>query len=152
MMNTLFGMMFRDRQWADHTSVFGYPRVPGTTNEMLLTVHSGQVVNPGHTIGEVKIETGEVVNPSAEAYPDRKKVFLFSATARPGNSGGPIVQGDGRVIGLVVEDSADTTTFGAQTTAGPATTTFYRGIPASEVTRELTKLGFGHLAQWENWH
>lgn len=151
-MNTLLGMMFRDPQWADHTLVFGYPRVPGTTDDMLLTVHSGKVVNPGHAIGEVKVEDGEVVNPAAEAYPDRKKVFLFSATARPGNSGGPIVANDGRVIGLVVEDAADTASSEADDTGGPTSTPFYRGIPASEVVRELKKLGFEHLVQWEEWN
>jgi S1-C subfamily serine protease len=69
----LAGMAFRDPDWADEVYVFGYPRVPMTA-DMAITV-----------------QRGEVVNPSAETIPDGQKIFLYSAIARPGNSGGPIV-------------------------------------------------------------
>lgn len=69
----------------------------------------------------------------------RQKIFLYSAIARSGNSGGPIVAQDGRVIGLVVEDSAESTS----NDAGPGTAPFYRGIPSSKVIRALDDLGFG---------
>ncbi|MGV0748055.1 S1 family peptidase [Mycolicibacter minnesotensis] len=117
----LAGMAFRDPEWADEVYVFGYPRVPMTA-EMALTV-----------------QRGEVVNPAAETIPDRHKIFLYSAIARPGNSGGPVVAQDGRVIGLVVEDSAES----SSTDAGPAAAPFYRGIPSSEVVRALEDLGHG---------
>lgn len=119
------GMAFRDPDWADEVYVFGYPRVPMTA-DMAITV-----------------QRGEVVNPAAEAIPDRQKIFLYSAIARPGNSGGPIVAQDGRVIGLVVEDSAES----SSTDAGPSAAPFYRGIPSSEVVRALNHLGFGGLIE-----
>lgn len=87
----LGGMAFRDPDWADEVYVFGYPSVPMTA-EMAITV-----------------QRGEIVNPTTTTIPDRHKIFLYSAIARPGNSGGPIVAQDGRVIGLVVEDSAPST-------------------------------------------
>jgi S1-C subfamily serine protease len=65
----LGGMAFRDPDWADELYVFGYPRVPMTA-EMAITV-----------------QRGEVVNPAATTIPDRQKIFLYSAIARPGNSG-----------------------------------------------------------------
>jgi S1-C subfamily serine protease len=120
-------MAFRDPDWADEVYVFGYPRVPMTA-EMALTV-----------------QRGEVVNPAAETIPDRQKIFLYSAIARPGNSGGPIVAQDGRVIGLVVEDSAEA----PSTDAGPTAAPFYRGIPSSEVIRAMDDLGFGGIVEMD---
>jgi hypothetical protein len=151
----LAGMAFRDPAWADDVYLFGYPHVPMLA-EMVITVQRGEVVNP------------ESETPAGGGLP-RQKTFLYSAIARPGNSGGPIVAHDGRVIGLVVEDSSPTTRAGAPgyEPPPPATTedridrlereveelttkvrapSFYRGIPSSEVIRALDELGFGGLA------
>ena len=92
------GMVFREPRWADEVFVFGYPRVPMTA-EMAISVQRGEVVNLARST-DYAVQRGEVVNPATESIPDRDKVFLFSAITRPGNSGGPIVAGDGRVIGL----------------------------------------------------
>lgn len=99
---SLPGMVFRDPAWADEVYLLGYPRVPWMVGS------------------DITLQRGEVVNPRAEAppvrekdsdpweVPERTKMFLYSAIARPGNSGGPIVAHDGRVIGIVVEDSMAT--------------------------------------------
>ncbi|MDM4141919.1 serine protease [Mycobacterium sp. FLAC0960] len=126
-MPRLAGMAFRDPEWDDDVYVFGYPRVPMTT-EMGITV-----------------QRGPVVNPAATTIPDQQKIFLYSAIARPGNSGGPIVAQDGRVIGIVVEDSAER----SSTDSEPAGAPFYRGIPSSEVIRALDEMGFGGLIQMD---
>lgn len=86
------GMVFRNPQLADELYTFGYPNVAGTVDEPI-TVQPGRVVNPS------------AVAPAIGGEPEHE-IFLFSAVARPGNSGGPIVAGDGRVIGIVVEDAA----------------------------------------------
>jgi hypothetical protein len=128
------GMAFREPKWHDDVYVFGYPYVPGLTER------------------PITVERGQVVNPSAEAaavggYP-RQATFLTSAIARPGNSGGPIVAQDGRVIGLVVENSreADST---ARDSKSPDSPPFYRGIPAGEVVRAIEYLGFTDIATLE---
>jgi Trypsin-like peptidase domain len=130
----LAGMVFRDPRWQDDVFVFGYPYVPGLTER------------------PITVERGQVVNPRAEAagiggYP-RQPTFLTSAIARPGNSGGPIVAQDGRVIGLVVENSRE-----ADSTAGdsksPDSPPFYRGIPAGEVVCAIEYLGFTGIATLE---
>ncbi|WP_067498963.1 S1 family peptidase [Nocardia ignorata] len=123
------GTVFRDPHWADETYVFGYPRVPMTA-EMAITV-----------------QRGEVVNPKTETMPRRDPIFLYSAIARPGNSGGPIVAGDGRVIGMVVEDCSETQSSDGTPSAAP----FYRGIPSSEIFRALDDLGLVGLARFESW-
>lgn len=145
----IVGMAFRDPAWADEVYLFGYPHVPMIAG-MALTVQRGEVVNP-------LVET-----PATDGH-DRQKTFLYSAIARPGNSGGPIVAHDGRVIGLVVEDSAPAATAGepsddedridrlerevADLKAKAFAPAFYRGIPSSEIIRALGDLGFGGLAK-----
>jgi hypothetical protein len=158
-MPRLPGMAFRDPAWADDVCLFGYPRV-----QMIAGM-------------EITVQRGEVVKPTAETPRDgdlpRQKTFLYSAIARPGNSGGPIVAQDGRVIGLVVEDSAPTTRAGAPAYEDPTPVTpeeriarleaeleelkakvrapsFYRGIPSSEVIKALNDLGFGGLAKLDD--
>lgn len=130
------GMAFREPRWHDDVYVFGYPYVPGLT-ERPITVERGQVVNP---LTEAAAVGG---------YP-RQPTFLTSAIARPGNSGGPIVAQDGRVVGLVVESGRD-----ARSTAGdvdpesPDAPPFYRGIPAGEVVRAIEDLGFTGIVTLE---
>ena len=152
-MTPLEGMMFRDPEWADETYVFGYPRVPSTA-EMDITVQHGKVANPSP---DLMVYRGEVVNPSAEAMlPSRPKIFLYSAITRPGNSGGPIVADDGRVIGLVVEDSTEPESSDPEAISGGnllSSGQFYRGIPTSEVVRALRKINpdYGELVRVEDW-
>lgn len=155
----LLGMAFRDPAWSDDVYLFGYPHVPMIAGTAI-TVQRGEVVNPA-------AET-----PAGGGLP-RGKTFLYSAIARPGNSGGPIVAHDGRVIGLVVEDSSGTTRAQAADYEPPPATTpeerierlegdveelkakvrapsFYRGIPSGEVIRALNDLGFGGLARLDD--
>jgi S1-C subfamily serine protease len=154
---TLTGMTFRDPTWADETYVFGYPHVPMTAESV------------------ITVQRGEVVNPSTPTMPNRHPVFLYSATARPGNSGGPIVAGDGRVIGLVVEDTLLTGSAGAvdREQGRPRSSderlddldrrvtdleertrvsAFYRGIPSSEIVRAVKGLSLpSDLIRVETW-
>lgn len=53
----------------------------------------------------------------------------------------------GRVIGLVVEDSAEAPSTGTRQTAAP----FYRGIPSSEVIRAIDELDFGGIVEMDTW-
>jgi len=66
-------------------------------------------------------------------------------------SGGPIVAADGRVIGLVVEDSAETASFGVGAiSSGPEGFPFFRGIPSSEVNHALEHFKLAELLTFED--
>ncbi len=87
------------------------------------------------------VQRGEVVNPSISGM-HGQTLFLYSAIARPGNSGGPIVASDGRVLGLVTQELLD---------PGRPQWPFFAGVPAGEVSRAAQELGFPDLLSIETW-
>lgn len=115
----LEGMKFREPLWGDETLIFGYPPVPTVRDDAPLVVQRGEVVNPKVT--------------SYEGY----SYFLYSAITRPGNSGGPIVAQDGRVLGLVAHEVSDV--------SRPAEAPFFRGIPTSTLRTALAEFELEHL-------
>ncbi|WP_083880824.1 S1 family peptidase [Nocardia araoensis] len=118
------GMAWRAPEWADETYVFGYPPVP-TAASAYLTVQRGDVVNP------------------AMVAQDGTSYSLYSAITRPGNSGGPIVAHDGRVIGLVAREAFDR--------GRPNAAPFYCAIPTGELVKALNEIGFDDLLCVEDW-
>lgn len=118
------GLTFREPEWADRVTLLGYPPVP-TAWEATLTVQSGEVVNPN-----VAVFTGGTH-------------FLFSAIARPGNSGGPILAADGRVLGIVTREFANE--------GDKQTHPFYAGLPTGLLQEALTDLGYPAVLPIETW-
>lgn len=131
-LNYLAGLAFRDPVWGDEAYVLGYPPVP-TADDIYIAAQQGGVVDPGSP--RLRVPTGQVVAPSMTTYTSDARFFLYSTISRPGNSGGPIVAQDGRVIGIVAHRPYDS---GKTTDAS-----FYRGIPTSEIIRALTDMSEG---------
>jgi S1-C subfamily serine protease len=69
-------------------------------------------------------QRGEVTVPDLTTY-DHRRLFLYSAVARLGNSGGPVLSLSGHVIGLV----SDSLHHQSQ----PNSTGFYAGIPTAQI-------------------
>lgn len=118
------GLTFRDPEWADRVMVMGFPPVPTT-----LAAH-------------LTVQTGEVVNPSVGTIGDGEW-FLYSAVARPGNSGGPIIAADGRVLGLVTREFSDE--------AKRAGSPFFAGVPTSTIADAFKEGSLSGLLPIEEW-
>jgi S1-C subfamily serine protease len=121
---TLGGLTFREPTWTDRVTIYGFPRVP-LSQQADLIVQAGEIVNPA-------IKTLHGVD-----------LFLYSAIARPGNSGGPIVGSDGRVLGIVTEQlNCDE--------PGPASTPFFAGISTRIIVAALADLNLEDLVTVED--
>ena len=77
------------------------------------------------------MQRGEVTSTQVTLL-DGREVFLYSAAARPGNSGGPVLSHSGHVLGIVTEQLADD----GLKQALP----FYAGISAATISTALTDI------------
>lgn len=107
------GIGFRDPLISEGLFTLGYPRIPLST-EPSLVMQRGEVTSP-----EVTMFSGD-------------KVFLYSAVARPGNSGGPIISESGHVVGIVTESLEENTTQSGMP--------FHAGIKTSELMSAVAEL------------
>ncbi len=117
------GINFRDPHIAERVYTFGYPRVPLSV-EVALVMQGGEV-----SVERVTSFTKE-------------DLFLFSAIARPGNSGGPILSEDGHVVGIVTKELSEN---------DPLKQPFHAGISASTLDRAIKELGCGVDFPIETW-
>jgi hypothetical protein len=118
------GLVSRDPTWSDVVYLLGFPPIPTSAN------------------AELTVQRGEVVNPSISTYLGTE-LFLYSAVARPGNSGGPIIGADGRLHGLVTQELL----LDAEHVPQP----FYAGLPPRVIHECLADLRLSHLVETERW-
>ena len=108
---------------------FGYPRIPcalpGKSGNSPLIVQGGEVTN------------------SAVTMFGAADLFLYSAIARPGNSGGAIVSDDGYVVGITTD--ATEGRYGEEPPSSP----HYAGIPAHVIDRAIDDMNLGIRLPYE---
>lgn len=84
-LNVPLGLSFSPPTIAQSVLSLGYPKIPFVREAALI------------------MQKGEVTNEFATTL-DGHCVFLYSAIARPGNSGGPVVSTDGHIVGMSMQD------------------------------------------------
>lgn len=107
------GLAFRDPLVAEPVFTLGYPRVP-LSREAAMVMQRGEVTTP-----KVTLLGGQ-------------KVFVYSAVARPGNSGGPVVSATGHVLGIVTEELVEE--------SPQFRMPFHAGIRTSDIVRALVDI------------
>lgn len=103
---------FRDPVIGERLFLLGYPPVPMSCEAPLI------------------LQGGEIVNESV-ADIRQQKTFLYSAIARPGNSGGPVISHSGHILGIVTEDRLN---------PDQPHALFYAGISTSTIVSALAEL------------
>ena len=82
------------------------------------------------------MQPGAVTNESVTSL-SGDELFLYSAISRPGNSGGPVMSGEGYLVGLSVLDAT------GQYRPDEAFSPHYVGIPAQVVVKAVEDLCLG---------
>lgn len=104
---------FRDPIITETVFTLGFPRIPLSLKPALI------------------MQRGDVTNPDITLF-DKATVFLYSAIARPGNSGGPIISESGHVVGIVTKELSEQ----SQSSSMP----FHAGIKTSEIIQAIKDL------------
>lgn len=120
------GLSFLPPRIAQPVVTLGYPKIPFAQKAALT------------------IQRGEVTNESIITL-DGHRVFLYSAIARPGNSGGPIISSDGHVVGIAMQNLS-------QDDRDNAFSPHYAGIPSDEIAGVLDDLGIDVQIPFEDFN
>jgi S1-C subfamily serine protease len=115
---------FRSAQVLERVVNLGYPLVPRSI-ESTLIVHTGEIC------GQTKIDYGKI------------DVDLFTSFSRPGNSGGPLLSMDGRIIGIVTQSLEIEVENGL-------VLPFFASVPSRDIQKVAIKLLNKPLA-WEDY-
>ena len=120
------GILLQTPVVAQTVYTLGYPKLPGLRD------------------ASVTMQQGAVTNESVTSL-NGESLFLFSAIARPGNSGGPVMSDDGYVVGLSIVDTA------GQYHGENAFSPHYAGIPAQVLVKAVEDLNLDIQLPFENY-
>ena len=126
------GLLFLTPEVSQKVYRFGYSRVPCS-----IPMEGGE--------SPMVMQSGEVTNQSLTVF-GNQELFLYSAVARPGDSGGPIVSEDGYVVGMTTELSDGRIERGKRE---EVFSPHYAGIPADVIARAVDDLDLGVRIPYE---
>jgi S1-C subfamily serine protease len=115
---------FREPNFLDPIFTAGYPIVPQSKDAFLVT------------------QRGEVTTPRMTNF-ENQQLFLYSAIARPGNSGGPVFTDTGHVVGIVSES--------LYYQSDIPTSSFYAGVSTSQIILAVQELALDVTIQLEDY-
>ena len=120
------GILLQAPVVAQTVYTLGYPKLPGLRD------------------ASVTMQQGAVTNESVTSLAG-DSLFVYSAIARPGNSGGPVMSEDGYVVGLSIVDAI------GQYVDEDAFSPHYAGIPAQALAKAVEDLGLGFQLPFESY-
>ena len=120
------GILLQGPVVAQTVYTLGYPKLPGLRD------------------ASVTMQQGAVTNESVTSLAG-ESLFLYSAIARPGNSGGLVMSEDGFLVGLSNVDAT------GQYVAEDAFSPHYAGIPAQVLVKAVEDLGLGIQLPFEKY-
>ena len=120
------GILLQAPVVAQTVYTLGYPKLPGLRD------------------ASVTMQQGAVTNESVTSLAG-ESLFLYSAIARPGNSGGPVMSEDGYVVGLSIVDAI------GEYVDENAFSPHYAGIPAPVLVKAVDDIGLGIHLPFENY-
>ena len=119
----------RDSKLLEPIVIAGYPTIPRSL-EPCYTLQTGEI--SGH------------IQKTMDSYP----MDLFSAIARPGNSGGPVLGLDGCITGIVTRSLERQ----QEESDAMAVLPFFASVPACEISRCINEISDGGIdVPWENY-
>lgn len=122
-------LAFRDSALLEPVVIAGYPTIPRS-------------LGPCYTL-----QKGEISGHLQETM-DRYPMDLFSAIARPGNSGGPVLAEDGCIVGIVTRSLERQQEESDAMSVFP----FFASVPSHVVHRCVLELSEGSIdIKWENY-
>ena len=123
---TVSGVLLQAPVVAQTVYTLGYPKLPGLRD------------------ASVTMQQGTVTNESVTSL-SGERLFLYSAIARPGNSGGPVISEDGYVVGLSAMNAI------GKYDNEDAFSPHYAGIPAQVLVRAVADLDLGIQLPFESY-
>jgi hypothetical protein len=121
-------LAFRSATILERVLVAGFPTVPTATGEL------------------ATFQTGEICQVGVETM-WKQRLDLFSAIARPGNSGGPVVSSEGNVLGIVTQSLERDREAADPMRPLP----FFAAVPAAQI-RDSFKSLTGADLPWEDYN
>ncbi|MXX72047.1 MAG: trypsin-like peptidase domain-containing protein [Gemmatimonadetes bacterium] len=128
-LHAVAGLAFLEPFVTQTVYTFGYPRIP-----CALPTEDGN--------SPLVVQRGEVTA-SAVSMIGTADLFLYSAIARPGNSGGALVSDEGYVVGMATD-----LTEGQYCDVSPFSP-HYAGIPAQVISRAVDEMDLGVQVPYE---
>lgn len=119
---------FREARVLEEVVIAGFPSIPRSLTP-IATLHRGEIC-------------GRIDNTF-----DGSPLELFSAIARPGNSGGPVVSLDGRIVGIVTRSLEREREEADSMMPLP----FFSAVPSDILQSAFNKLTQGLVLPWENY-
>lgn len=117
---------------------------------------AGFPVVPFKKDGGPIIQSGEICGSIETIQKEHPELELFTAISRPGNSGGPIISADGKILGIVIQNLEGKYTDSSQSDCVPneqKISPFFAALPSRVIKEKFNELNLSeeYSLPWEDY-